>query len=267
MMKKIYSILTAGILLIAFQACDYNKFDKPPMDEPAKMTATHTIKQLKSMHAAGGAEITDDIVIGGKVISEDREGNFYKSLIIEDNTGGINIKLNSSGLYNFYKPGQMVYLKCKGLQLGAYAGLVDIGAIPSDQKYETDFIPDGLIGNYLFKGERQEPIEPRALTINTLNKKYEYTLIRLDDVQFMSSELVLSYADLEDKAKQQNRTLIDKNGKKLIVRTSGYARFAGKPLAKGSGSVTGILTYFNTTPQLIIVKLSDVKLNKERFEE
>lgn len=266
-MKKLYNIITIGILLVAFQACDYNKFDNPPVDEPANLTPTHTINQLKSMHAPGGTEITDEIIIGGKVISEDREGNFYKSLVIQDNSSGINIKLNSSGLYNFYKPGQMVFLKCKGLQLGAYAGLVDIGAIPSDLKYETDFIPDGVIGNYLFKGEQQQPVEPFLLTIGTLSKKYEYTLIQLDDVQFLSSELVLTYADLVDRAKQQNRTLVDKNGKKLIVRTSGYARFAGEPLAKGSGSIVGILTYFNTTPQLILVKLSDVMLNNERFAE
>ena len=265
-MKRIYFLVTAFALL-AFQACDYNKFDNPPVNEPANMTPTHTIKQLKSMYATGGMEITDDIIIGGKVISEDKEGNFYKSLVIQDNTAGINIKLNSTGLYNFYKPGQIVYLKCKGLQLGGYAGLVEIGAIPTDNKYEADFIPDGVIGNYLFKGEKKEPVEPRALSIGTLHKSFEYTLIKLDEVQFISSELVLNYADTQSKEKPQNRTLIDKNGKKIIVRTSGFARFADEPLPKGSGSVTGILTYFNTTPQLILIRLSDVKLTNPRFQE
>ena len=49
------------------------------------------------------------------------------------------------------------------------------------------------------------------------------------------------------------------------MRTSSYARFAGKQLPKGSGSVTGILSYFRTTPQLIILREQDVQLTNARF--
>lgn len=38
----------------------------------------------------------EDVYIKGKVISDDEEGNVYKSLFIQDETSGIEIKLNNN---------------------------------------------------------------------------------------------------------------------------------------------------------------------------
>jgi hypothetical protein len=70
--------------------------------------------------------IEDDIIIKGIVISSDQAGNIYKSLYIQDSTGGLNISLDKTNLYTIYKPGQKVYVKCKGLYLGAYGGVVQL---------------------------------------------------------------------------------------------------------------------------------------------
>lgn len=264
-MKKI-TIYLMGIisLFMVFQACDYNNFDNPPIDEPQALTPTNTINELKSMYASGGVVVNSDIIIAGKVISSDQEGNIYRSLYIQDNTGGIEIKINSSGLYNFYKEGQMVYLKCKNLKLGAYGGNISIGAVPVDNNYENDFIPSPIMENYIVKGAKENPVVPIVLKITELNKKYSNMLIKLNHVQFLESELKLNYADAENKL-TRNIILTDKDGNRLVVRTSGYARFAGMQIAQGSGSITGILTYFNNTAQLIIIRLSDVQLNNPRF--
>ena len=74
------------------------------------------------------------------MISEDRSGNVYKSLYIQDETGGIELKLGKNGLYNDYKLGQWVYVKCSGLTLGAYNGMVQLGWESNDSKYETSYI-------------------------------------------------------------------------------------------------------------------------------
>ena len=264
-MKKI-TIYLIGILglFVGLQSCDYNEFENPPANETDIPTVTHTIQQLKNMYIPGGTVVKNDIVISGKVISSDRNGNIYKNLIIQDETAGIEIKINTSGLYNFYKTGQLIYLKCKNLQLGAYGENVSIGAVPVDDNYENDFIPYPVMGNYVVKGALEMPVEPKTLTIPELDEKYADMFVQINDVEFLESELSLTYANAENQL-TQNRTLIDQNGERLVVRTSGYARFAGTQIAQGSGDIAGILTYYYDTPQLTIIRLSDVELTQARF--
>lgn len=256
-------------LLVVLQACEYNDFDNPPEEEKIDpIHRTNSIKELKSLYVEGGTviDMNEDYVIQGKVISSDKEGNIYKSLVIQDETGGIEIKINSSGLYNYFKQGTTVFLHANNLKLGAYGGTLSIGSVPADKNYENDFIPAPVMDNYVIKAGKGTPVKPTLLTIPTLSSQYNNMLIKLEDVQFLESEVAndLTFADGINQ-QTENRTLVDKEGNRLIVRTSGYARFAQTLLPLGSGSITGILTYFHDTAQLTIISINDVQLDKPRF--
>ena len=86
----------------------------PEHQQTEVLEKTHTIKQLADMYTVQGRpiEIEDDIIIEGVVITTDQPGNFYKSLYIQDETCGMEIKLGRNGLYNEYKLGQTIYVKC-----------------------------------------------------------------------------------------------------------------------------------------------------------
>lgn len=56
---------------------------------------------------------------------DDRSGNYYKTLVIQDATGGIEVKFDGY-LYNQFPVGRQVYIKCKGLVLTDYAGLTQL---------------------------------------------------------------------------------------------------------------------------------------------
>ena len=72
-----------------------------------------------------------DVYIKGKVISNDEEGNIYKSLHIQDHTAGIELKLNNNvGLR--YKYGSWVYVRLSGLYLGNYRMMLSLGGAPSE---------------------------------------------------------------------------------------------------------------------------------------
>lgn len=91
--------------------------------------------------AVGGSDATD-LYIKGKVISNDEEGNVYKTLYLSDETGGIEIKLGT-GLFLSYPmgtydpetqtmPTHYVYVKLKGLFIGNYRMMLSIGNGPTD---------------------------------------------------------------------------------------------------------------------------------------
>ncbi|HRN46650.1 MAG TPA: DUF5689 domain-containing protein, partial [Niabella sp.] len=122
-----FSVFTAGIivLMISFVVSSCNKkFDEPPLGTDPNITANLTIKDLKAMYSSIGnfQKVNDDKVISGIVIADDRSGNFYKQIIIQDETGGIPILLDGNNVYTSYPVGRKVFVKVKGLMLGDYGG-------------------------------------------------------------------------------------------------------------------------------------------------
>ena len=87
---------------------------------PQSLQVTATIAQLKDLYEKHGAlKIEDDnMVIAGKVISDDHSGNIYRELYIKDDTGVISVKIGLSSLYSDYRLGQTVYVRCGGLTIG-----------------------------------------------------------------------------------------------------------------------------------------------------
>ncbi|MEI2750497.1 MAG: DUF5689 domain-containing protein [Ferruginibacter sp.] len=74
---------------------------------------------LKAYHTSPGTFdlITDDVIISGVVVANDKSGNFYKQLFIQDSTGAMQLLLDANSLYVTYPVGRKVYIKCKGLTL------------------------------------------------------------------------------------------------------------------------------------------------------
>ena len=103
-----------------------------------------------------------DVYIKGKVISNDEEGNVYKSLHIQDHTAGIELKLNNNvGIR--YKYGSWVYVRLNGLYLGNYRMMLSLGAAPSESwnkagehKYyaNSNIELQEVIDRHVFAGEQ-----------------------------------------------------------------------------------------------------------------
>lgn len=260
--------LLACSILIGAVSCDYNKPDEPLMDNHASelSKATHTIAQLKELYQGGATHIAEDVIVEGTIISDDTEGNLYRTAYVQDATGGIELKLGVANLSTLYPQGSTVQIHAKGMTLGRYGGQINLGYRALGDRYETGFYPE-LTTPQVLRFKQSGKVEPKTLTITTLSKAYAGQLVKIDEVQFLESDLKQTFAAPQNKNTQANvnRTLVDRSGKSLIVRTSSYARFAGKQLPSGSGSITAILTYFNNTPQLLLLKEQDAQLNGPRF--
>ena len=136
-MKRIHSIILAAAVLFAgceeFQPVFTGKYPDPQEQEiytDADFGRITTIADLKDMYAANGNKpytVEKNCVIKGQVTTSDQVGNLYKSLYIQDETAGIEIKIGKNGLYNEYKLGQWLYIDCSGLTVGNYNGMINIG--------------------------------------------------------------------------------------------------------------------------------------------
>ena len=130
---------------------------------------TRTIENADGKdHYIGGVLVFDDIWIKGQVVSSDRSGNLYKEVYIQDETGGIDLKLGRSSIYSEFPLGMWVYVNCKDLKLGAYNGMPQLGAEPDNtdvNEYETSYIdPQVLIDMHVKRGPAGMPVAPTVIT-------------------------------------------------------------------------------------------------------
>ena len=73
---------------------------------PVSLSANTTLREIRKLHFPGNVEkIVDDWVVAGVVVANDRTDNFYKTIVIQDSTAGISIRLDASALHLTYPEG------------------------------------------------------------------------------------------------------------------------------------------------------------------
>jgi hypothetical protein len=264
-MKKLLVYFLFSFLCFA---CVDQSFDEPPAEQiDNSIKANGTIKDLKKILVLDQyTKITTDLIIEAIVVANDESGNFYKQLVVQDATGGIDIRINATSLFNEYPVGRKIFIKCKDLYISEYNNQPQLGSgIGKDANglnvlasIEPAFLPD-----YITKGEKDQKITPRIVTLAELNSDLLSTLITIKDVQFADGSTGVTYADSKNK-KTLNQTIEDCNKLKITLRNSGYASFANELTPTGKGSITAVYSIFGTTNQLFIRNTNDVSMTDVR---
>ena len=253
---KIKLTFIATLLLIGGVSCDKELDVAPVMTYDGN--ATMTIAELKALHTIGSEDSFDSIpnwaVICGTIISSDQEGNCYKYLTIQDETGGIQIKIDNSSLYPKYQIGQRIFVECKDLVIGDYRKNPQIGfwsngsmaGIATSQEPLYIF-RDGLVG-----------AEPIPLVLNSKNEATDEMINKL--VLLKNCHFANPGETYSDPDASTSRDIVMPDNSVIVLRTSNYAKFASQPLPNGTGDIVGILTVYSTTLQLTIRDLNDVRI-------
>ena len=272
--SKLSILFIFSAIILTINSCK-KTFDAPPAPSDPNLTVTNTIKELKAMHTVAGSldMINSDMIIAGTVIANDKSGNLYKTIYIQDATGSIQLSLDASGLFNSYPVGRKVYVKCKGLCVSDYNNMIQLGVkatvsgVPSFQA-----IASNLIGQYVVGGSVNNAVPIKTVTLADLKTNMQDsllgTLIRLENFEF--SDTSKTFADTSSYKNDANLDIRNCDGGSIIIRTSGYANFAGVKAPGGNGSVVALYTVFRTTRQLILRDTSDLQLKGSRcnlFEE
>lgn len=263
--KLFFFILLASLSLVS---CNQNDFDTPPIDVPhyTGAPANMKIKDLKTAHALIIAGKTADLIkdpnmiISGVVIANDKSGNLYKKLVIQDETGAIDLAINQTGLYTIYPVGQKVFIKCDGLYIGGYGGQAQLGGLYNEgvgqmtqATFESKVALDGL-------PNKENLPAVKELAFADLGKTgvedLKGTVVKFKGVHFENGGKDIFSAGTTNELMQRN--LVLSTGEKLAVRTSSFATFAKMTLPKGTGDIIVILGSFNGTWQLTLRSTEDL---------
>lgn len=225
-MKRIYTVILAAAVLFTgceeFQPVFTGKYPDPQeqrLYSDADFGKITTIAELKDMYKTNGNKpfvVQKSCVIKGQVTTSDQVGNLYKSLYIQDETAGIEVKIGKNGLYNEYKLGQWLYVDCTGLTVGDYNGMINIGYSDPSGEYETAYLEHAyIIDAHVFKGSYDKPVEPVVVTEADLHKKVNLgRLVTIKDLKYDDHVFILAYVDPNGNRKDytNNGIFIDEEG-------------------------------------------------------
>lgn len=278
--KYIMGFIGAVSLTAAMSACQDDVDAPAPTDPVAGIEANTTILELKERFWSDDNNYADSIydpddenhrfIIKGRVISSDKEGNIFKSLIIQDETAALAFSIDSYNLYLNYRRGQEVVIDVTGMTIGKYAGLQQIGHKSWYANYKTwqvSFMAYQQFKEKALLNGMPELDKIDTLVVNTFSdipsdneslRKNQSRLVRFKNVYFADGGKK-NFSVYHTKVnEEQNRTLVDREGNTRIVRTSGYATWCEKQLPAGNIDLVGILGYYNDSWQILMLDYEGV---------
>lgn len=270
---KKYAILS--FVMAAACSCGYNDFDGYDPELPEQLYPNMDIGGLAAYCGGEPKTIYDDIIIAGYVTANDKSGNFYRTFIIEDGSGAIEIKAGLDELHNSFPTGMYVAVKAQGLRVGNYNGITEIGLPPDDGSfYDTDYFGHhAVMDMYVVSGGTYNIINPALLQMGELQESMCGSLVRIEDLRYVrdADGTGSGWNDTDTWAVPRNasgdvprtgyRMFEDPEGNTVTVVTSGYADFAGRPVPDHASSLTGILSFgkTDTGKNTFMLKLRDIK--------
>ena len=255
--NKVKMMIAALLLVMVGVSCNKELDEAPVLRYTGE--ANMTIEELLSLHQVGSTDsysvIPEGTIITGIVTSSDQEGNCYKYLTIQDETGAIMIKVDNTHLYPKYSIGQRIYVECRDMVIGDYRKNKQLGFWVDGSMAG---IPSSREAMYLYRDDVCGA-EPEAMVItskNDIDESMYNRLVKLVGCHFEDG----GTANYCDPGANTSRNIVMGDNTQIVLRTSNYAKFANELLPAGEGDIYGILTIYNTTPQLVIRSLADVRI-------
>lgn len=288
-MKKIKFIALA-FLALTLGSCMGDGYADPDLTEkvPAAPYGNNSLREknvisiadLKTQFATiinsdnGYKLIEKDMMIKAVVTGNDVSGNIYNQVSVQDASGAIIIAINGSGLSGYLPVGQEILVNLKGLYIGSYKKLPQIGGV--NTKLSDGSLGMGKIERAIWN-EHFKILNPGEADASTVVPE-EFDLTKLTDAAYMDANVGKLMTLKKVKFASANGTnvwapddtntsleLIDaETGKRinknnLVVRNSGYSKFANEVVPQGVFDITGIFTRFGNTWQIVLRSTDDLK--------
>lgn len=231
-MKPLIPIL--ALLTIVLGGC-YDSHNEPSAPHFAE-SDNCDISELQALCRDGRVDIASDMVCICRITSSDHEGNFYRSVVVEDESGGAEIRL---GIYNsasHYPVGLVVALHLDGTAIMFENGVLQIGLPPQ----ESDALPremesQAIIDKHIVRSTTIEPIEPARCDIARLDDSHCGRFIALDRI------VHAPLTECEEETMVGYHRFADGEGNAIFTYISPYADFSSLELPVAEIAVQGIL--------------------------
>lgn len=240
------------LLCLLCTGCYDSSFDESGTS-PISWAATTTLAELHALYRGERVTIERDWVVAGRITAHDQGGNFYRSLIIEEEGAAIELMAGVDALHNDFPLGSKVMVALNGLTVARQWGILQVGLLPTvKQGYPVDYIgSEAALDRVLVRvAEALQPLEPFPVTLDALTPAMAGRLIRLERMQHTPETL-------EETIWSGYHRFTDEAGEEIYTYVRAYADFAEEQIPDGRCVLIGILQHDATGEGRYLLKLRD----------
>ncbi len=216
-------------------------------DNLPTITSDVSIEYLKSLYNGNTSLITKDIAIEGVITANDAFGEFPTSLIIEDDSGAIEIMCDFDCATSGFIFGATIKVLCSGLWLGATGGMLALGATPQEE-YIVGLLSEVERSLHLQICNNNTIIPiPTITTIDNLNANHILRYVLIEKLYVDESDTTRTFCSRNSDSgatEYTEHTLVDIWGSTITLSVDRNVRYADDDLPEGSFSTYAIVEYF-----------------------
>ena len=225
----------------------YNAADESHIVVPLPSPTT-TIKSLKErIVGTRPMRIEQDIVVVGRIISSDRDENFYRSIVVDDGTAAIEVMMGITPLAADYPEGLEVALCLEGCYIAYQRGVAVVGTEAAEyESYDVGYLASReAVDRVVVRGSSVEVQSPRNVTVAELQYADCGRLMRVDGLHVVGSTSIDTLAgDVLSDARWRGYALFKNDvGDSIAVYTRDYARFAEDAIPLVDVSLSGVVEW------------------------
>ncbi len=249
--SRFIALACSLVCVLWLVACSDLALQSPEMPLSGKISIAH----LKTLARGISTTIVQDVTIEGYVVANDLYGEYYKSIVICDESGGIEISVDSDDTAYKFPVSSCVTVSCNSLALGDYGGTLILGAQPTgecivDRVAERDF-------ERYFSVDKSNlrQVEPVKITISELAAQYINNFVFVEDVTF-GEQAGLTWCEKDAETGEfitTERLLWERSGACVKVRILHSCDYASGRVPSGYGAVAAMVEYFGDEYVLKII--------------
>lgn len=222
-----------------------------------------SVAYLWSLRSERSVTIKNDIYIVGYVVANDKLGELNNAIVIDDGSGGIELKVDGEEISAVVPLFSRVMLRCSGLNIGREGGKTVIGRAPTAD-YVVDRINRDDILNYITLLDNQDTApEGERVTIKQANTDKMLRYVTIGNLLPIEEEQSLMWCDSEQSPEEYRTSVrhFHDLSDTLRVVVDGACHYAGEKLPTHPCSLHGIVDWHDGD---IALRISAHQVFKQR---
>ena len=235
------------VVITLLASCVDDIHVEPAFEHRCGRVESVSVQDIREALGGGALYIDDDIVVEVTVIANDYYNNFFKKVVLSDQTGGFELLLGMYDAHLQFPIGRTIHISMKGLTADLYnevmrVGISDFSLVvepPGDINYY--YILDEYVCDCLYFPEVKEPV---PVSISELSSDMCGRLVTVKDI--INNRYGITWASTG----REYVYFQDSSGTEIVVETSSYAQFASELVPIDEVAITGVLSLQNINEEL-----------------
>ncbi len=205
-----------------------------------------SIAELRGRYVGSTHMLVDMLCVEGVITANNIYGEFPNLLIIEDDSGAIELRVEFEDDELLYQIGCEVVVDCTGLWIGSSGGVLTLGEEPTEDYVVDQISESDLEWRFDFTGDVIS-YAPQVVTIAELTQSMCSCYIVLEEVIFENLEGATSLCERDPdtgRLTYATHILVDRSGDRIELYIPSTATYADESIPTGWGSVCGVVGYF-----------------------